>query len=67
MDLPGVGRPLPLFPRARGTGPFSRLDQLLPQSMLLAIVLGQLLIVNLALTIRGGPSDNRANYRGHTA
>lgn len=31
--------------------------------MLLAIVLGQPLMVNLVLTIRGGPSDNRANYR----
>ena len=35
--------------------------------MLLAIVLGQLLIVNLALMIRGGPSDNLANYRGQTS
>ena len=67
MDMPGAGRPLLLFPRARGSGPFSRLDQLLPLSMLLAIVLGQLLIVNLSLTIRGGPIDNRANYRGQTA
>ena len=63
MDQPQAGRPAALVPQGRGTGPFSRLDQLLPLSILLAIVLGQLLMVNLSLTIRGGPSDNRANYR----
>jgi hypothetical protein len=63
MDLPGAGRSAALVPQGRRTGHFSRLDQLLPLSILLAIVLGQLLMVNLSLTIRGGPSDNRANYR----
>ena len=55
MDQPGAGRPAALVPQGRGTGPFSRLNQLLPLSMLLAIVLGQPLMVNLVLTYEAAP------------
>ena len=43
MDHPGAGRPAPLAPQGRVIGHLSRLDQLLPLWILLAMALGLLL------------------------
>jgi ACR3 family arsenite transporter len=43
MDHPGAGRPAPVAPQGKVIGHLSRLDQLLPVWILLAMALGLLL------------------------
>jgi hypothetical protein len=46
MDQPGVGHPAAIVPQGRGSGHRSRLDQLLPLWILLAMASGSPLIFN---------------------